>query len=59
MQALIGICRGLSNKQIAKEMGTTRTAVAELHRVVYEKLHVSNRQAALIYALKKGWYSLG
>lgn len=57
MQALLGSCRGLCNKEIAEEMGTTRTAVAELHRTAYSKLRVSDRVAAVKHAIKQGWYS--
>lgn len=57
MQALLGSCRGLCNKEIAEEMGTTRTAVAELHRTVYEKLNVTCRVEAVTHAIKQGWYS--
>lgn len=56
MQALMGACQGWCNKEIAMDMRTSADIVKNLLRVVYLKLHVDSRTAAVIEAIKRGWF---
>lgn len=50
--------RGLSNKDIAKELGlSTRTVQGHLGHI-FNKLQVSSRTEAAVRALKEGWVTL-
>jgi DNA-binding NarL/FixJ family response regulator len=55
MDVLELLVRGLSNKQIAKELFIDETTVkTHLHRI-FEKLNVRDRTQAAILALQRGW----
>ena len=56
LQALMGICHGLGNKEIAAEMGTTEQCIKSIIREVYRKIRVNNRSSALIHAIRQGWF---
>lgn len=50
--------RGLSNKEIASELGlSARTIQVHLGRV-FKKLHVASRTEAVIHGLRRGWLEL-
>lgn len=57
MRALMGACHGWCNKEIASEMDTSDSTVRNLLKVVYLKLRVDNRTAAVLEAIKRGWFS--
>jgi DNA-binding NarL/FixJ family response regulator len=55
MDVLELLVKGLSNKQIAKELFIDETTVkTHLHRI-FEKLNVRDRTQAAILALQRGW----
>lgn len=54
LQALQGIARGLSNRAIAVELGIAENTVKNHVRGVLEKLHVSSRTEAALYAVRAG-----
>lgn len=53
--ALSGVVRGLSNKEIARELNIEEVTVALYLRATYKKLGVSTRTQAVRYALDAGW----
>ena len=58
MDVLAHVVRGLSNKQIARELSIDETTVkTHLHRI-FEKLRVSDRTQAAILALNSGWFPM-
>ncbi|QXC62794.1 response regulator transcription factor [Aquihabitans sp. G128] len=54
LEALRGIARGLSNRAIAAELGIAENTVKNHVRGVLEKLHVSSRTEAALYAVRQG-----
>lgn len=50
--------KGMSNKEIAKELAISERTVQTHLLNVFRKLGVSSRTQAVLYALKKGWISL-
>lgn len=54
LQALRGMARGLSNRAIAAELGIAENTVKNHVRGVLEKLHVSSRTEAALYAVRQG-----
>lgn len=57
MQALMGACHGWVSKEIAFDMGVSVDTVRNLMKLVYLKLRVDNRTAAVLEAIKRGWFS--
>ncbi len=58
MEVLIMATRGLSNQNIAGELCLSlRTVQAHLSHI-FNKLQVSSRTEAVVYALKQGWITL-
>lgn len=58
MDVLGHVVRGLSNKQIARELCIDETTVkTHLHRI-FEKMKVSDRTQAAILALNNGWFPM-
>lgn len=53
--ALSGVIRGLSNKEIARELTIEEGTVALYLRTTYKKLGVTTRTQAVRYALDAGW----
>jgi NarL family two-component system response regulator LiaR len=50
--------KGISNKDIASQLSlSVRTVQAHLGNI-FSKLGVGSRTEAVLYALKKGWFSL-
>ena len=50
--------KGMSNKQIASELSISEQTVASYFNVMFRKLNVDSRTQAVIYALKKGIFTL-
>jgi two-component system, NarL family, response regulator LiaR len=58
MAVLRLVARGVENDRIAQVLNYSVYTVANRLRTIYEKLHVSNRTQAALYALRQGWVSL-
>lgn len=58
MDILHSIARGLSNKQVALELGISHQTVKNHITSILRKLAVNDRTQAAIYALRKGWIRL-
>ena len=54
IQTLRGLARGLSNRAIATELGIAENTVKNHVRGVLEKLRVSSRTEAALYAVRRG-----
>ena len=52
------VARGLDNREIAEAMEWSVHTVSNRLRVIFEKLHVTNRTQAALYALRQGWATL-
>lgn len=52
------VAQGLDNRDIAKKLHYSEHTVSNRLRTIFDKLHVSNRTQAAIYALRQGWASL-
>ncbi|MCX6012922.1 MAG: response regulator transcription factor [Chloroflexi bacterium] len=50
--------KGLSNQQIASEIVISKRTVEGHMRSIFNKLGVGSRTEAVIYGLKKGWFTL-
>jgi len=58
MAVLRQVARGVENEHIAQELNYSVYTVANRLRTIYEKLHVTNRTQAALYALRQGWATL-
>ena len=58
MEVLKLATRGLSNQDIGKELHLSEHTVHGHLRHIFNKLQVSSRTEAVVYALKEGWISL-
>ena len=58
MEILHLITRGLSNKQVALELGISHQTVKNHMTSILRKLAVNDRTQAAVYALRKGWIRL-
>ncbi|MCA9973265.1 MAG: response regulator transcription factor [Anaerolineales bacterium] len=58
MDVLRLVAEGLDNKSIAEQLSLSPQTVANRMRLIYQKLHVSNRTQAALYALRRGWVNL-
>ena len=56
MEALLWLCKGMSNKEIATLMGATDNSIKSLIKQVFSKLGVQTRTAAAMRAIKEGWF---
>jgi NarL family two-component system response regulator LiaR len=54
METLRGIARGLSNQEIAAELGIHERTVAKYVSTILDKLHLANRTQAALYAMQQG-----
>lgn len=52
------VARGLDNREIAAELRVSTYTVANRLRTIFDKLQVSNRTQAALYALRRGWSTL-
>jgi two-component system, NarL family, response regulator LiaR len=52
------VAQGLDNRDIAKKLHYSEHTVSNRLRTIFDKLHVTNRTQAAIYALRQGWASL-
>ncbi len=50
--------QGVDNRDIAQALNYSVYTVANRLRTIYEKLHVTNRTQAVLYALRHGWVTL-
>jgi two-component system, NarL family, response regulator LiaR len=58
MAVLRLVAQGVENQDIAQELNYSAYTVANRLRTIYEKLHVTNRTQAALYALRQGWVTL-
>lgn len=49
------VARGVENQDIAQALNYSVYTVSNRLRTIYEKLHVTNRTQAALYALRQGW----
>ena len=52
------VARGLDNQDIADELHWSVHTVSNRLRTIFDKLHVTNRTQAALYALRQGWATL-
>ena len=55
---VVGITRFVEDQDIAQALNYSVYTVANRLRTIYEKLHVTNRTQAALYALRQGWAAL-
>jgi len=55
MAVLRLIAQGVNNQDIARTLNYSVYTVSNRLRTIYEKLHVTNRTQAALYALRQGW----
>jgi DNA-binding NarL/FixJ family response regulator len=58
MAVLRLVACGVENEHIAETLYYSTYTVANRLRTIYEKLHVTNRTQAALYALRHGWVAL-
>lgn len=58
MAVLRLVAQGVDNQGIAQALNYSVYTVANRLRTIYEKLHVTNRTQAALYALRQGWAEL-
>lgn len=58
VQVLRLVAQGLDNREIAAALHSSVNTVSNRLRVIYEKLYVTNRTQATLYALRQGWATL-
>jgi two-component system, NarL family, response regulator LiaR len=58
MAVLRLVAHGVENQDIATALSYSVYTVANRLRTIYEKLHVTNRTQAALYALRQGWATL-
>jgi DNA-binding NarL/FixJ family response regulator len=56
LETLALLCRGLRNKEIAKDLSISESTVKVHLRHIYEKLHLKGRLAVVHYAREKGLF---
>lgn len=59
MDVLRLVAQGVDNKDIASALDASVYTVANRLRIIYQKLAVTNRTQAALYALRCGWATLG
>ena len=52
------VAQGVENQDIAQALNYSVYTVSNRLRTIYEKLHVTNRTQAALYALRQGWAAL-
>jgi len=58
MAVLRLVAQGVDNQDIAQALNYSVYTVANRLRTIYEKLHVTSRTQAALYALRQGWAAL-
>ena len=58
MAVLRLVAQGVENQEIAQALNYSVYTVANRLRTIYQKLHVTNRTQAALYALRQGWATL-
>ncbi|HRJ40721.1 MAG: response regulator transcription factor [Caldilineaceae bacterium] len=58
MAVLRLVAQGVDNQTIAQTLNYSVYTVSNRLRTIYEKLHVTNRTQAALYALRQGWAAL-
>ncbi len=58
MAVLRLVAQGVENQAIAQALNYSVYTVANRLRTIYQKLHVTNRTQAALYALRQGWATL-
>jgi two-component system, NarL family, response regulator LiaR len=58
MEVLRLVAQGVENQEIAQTLHYSPYTVANRLRTIFEKLHVTNRTQAALYALRQGWVML-
>jgi two-component system, NarL family, response regulator LiaR len=58
MAVLRLVAQGVDNQDIAQALNYSVYTVANRLRTIYDKLHVTNRTQAALYALRQGWAAL-
>jgi DNA-binding NarL/FixJ family response regulator len=58
MAVLRLVAQGVDNQDIAQALNYSVYTVANRLRTIYEKLHVTSRTQAALYALRQGWVTL-
>jgi two-component system, NarL family, response regulator LiaR len=58
MEILRMAANGMGNKDIADKLHLSRRTVEGTLRTIFNKLGVSSRVEAILYALRKGWFTL-
>ena len=58
MAVLRLVAQGVDNQEIAQVLNYSVYTVANRLRTIYEKLHVTSRTQAALYALRQGWVPL-
>jgi DNA-binding NarL/FixJ family response regulator len=58
MAVLRLVAQGVDNQGIAQALNYSVYTVANRLRTIYEKLHMTNRTQAALYALRQGWATL-
>ena len=58
MEVLRLVAQGLDNKDIAARLHYSEHTVANRLRTIFDKLQVTNRTQAALYALRQGWANL-
>ena len=58
MEVLKVAAKGMSNKDIASELFISERTVQAHMRSIFNKLGVGSRSEAILYGLKRGWFSI-
>lgn len=58
MAVLRLVAQGIDNQSIAQMLNYSVYTIANRLRTIYEKLHVTNRTQATLYALRHGWVTI-
>ncbi len=58
MEVLVSVVRGMSNKEIASQLGISHQTVKNHVTAILRKFGVEDRTQAVVFALKRGWVTL-
>ena len=58
MEVLKSIAKGMSNKDVGKALFISERTVQAHMRSIFNKLGVGSRSEAVLYGLKRGWFTL-